>query len=139
MDKQVNDCEKIDAPYIHTLIGPENKQGGLLICGINHGYSNEDERKDNAGIDRSDKYKSFFSDKEVNNYSFRNRIAASFELWGYALHSDKQVAGKFEKSLVQTNWLNTVYLGMSKNLTAGRHALMTTVTSLKSALCFDQN
>lgn len=101
-------CKKTEPPYIHTLIGPENKQGGLLICGINHGYTIEDERKDNAGIDRSDEHKSFFSDMEVNDYPFRNRIATSFELWGHKLHSDKQFAGMFEKSLIQTNWLNTV-------------------------------
>jgi hypothetical protein len=95
-------------PYIHTLIGPENSQGGLLICGINHGHSLEDERKEAAGIDRSDKHKSFFSDAEVCDDIFRNRIATCFELWGHKLHSDKQLASVFEKSLIRINWLNTV-------------------------------
>lgn len=45
---------------VHTLIGHENREGGLLLCGLNHGYSKEDERQDAAGIDRSDPNKSFF-------------------------------------------------------------------------------
>lgn len=92
---------------VHTLIGHENREGGLLLCGLNHGYSKEDERQDAAGIDRSDSSKSFFSDGEVNDYPFRNRIISWFSLWGYELARNKEKAGGFERSIVQTNWLQT--------------------------------
>lgn len=92
---------------VHTLIGHENREGGLLLCGLNHGYSKEDERQDAAGIDRSDSRKSFFSDGEVNDYPFRNRIVSWFSLWGYELARSKEKAGDFERSVVQTNWLQT--------------------------------
>ena len=92
---------------VHTLIGHENREGGLLLCGLNHGYSKEDERQDAAGIDRSDPNKSFFSDGKVNDYPFRNRIVSWFSLWGYELARSKEKAGDFERSIVQTNWLQT--------------------------------
>jgi hypothetical protein len=92
---------------VHTLIGDENRIGSLLLCGLNHGYSKEDARQDNTGVDRSDGHKSFFSDKEVNDYPFRNNIVKWFSLWGYKLIDDSTNAGTFEKSIVQTNWLQT--------------------------------
>lgn len=92
---------------VHTLIGHENSEGGLLLCGLNHGYSKEDERQDAAGIDRSDSSKSFFSDGEVNNYPFRNRIVSWFSLWGFDLAGRSEIAGAFERSLIQTNWLQS--------------------------------
>jgi len=92
---------------VHTLIGRENREGGLLLCGLNHGYSKEDERQDVAGIDRSDPRKSFFSDGEVNDYPFRNRIVSWFSLWGFELARRNETAGAFEKSMIQTNWLQT--------------------------------
>jgi hypothetical protein len=92
---------------VHTLIGRENRDAGLLLCGLNHGYSKEDERQDAAGIDRSDPRKSFFSDCEVNDYPFRNRIVSWFSLWGFELARSHETAGAFERSMVQTNWLQT--------------------------------
>jgi len=92
---------------VHTLICDENREGGLLLCGINHGYSKNDARQDAAGIDRSDSHKSFFSDSEVNDYPFRNRIVSWFELWGYELARSKPLAGPFERSITQTNWFQT--------------------------------
>lgn len=96
----------MDLP-VHTLIGPENKSGGLLLCGINHGYSKEDERLDVAGVDRSDPYKSFFSDRAVNDYKYRNTLVKWFSLWGYELERSTMKAGQFERSIVQTNWLQS--------------------------------
>ncbi len=92
---------------VHTLIGDENKNGSLLLCGLNHGNSKEDERQDSVGINRSDEHKSFFSDKTVNDYHFRNNIVKWFALWGYDLEDNTANAGMFEKSIVQTNWLQT--------------------------------
>ncbi len=98
---------------VHTLIGCENREGGLLLCGLNHGYSKEDERQDAAGIDRSDPRKSFFSDGEVNDYPFRNRIVSWFSLWGFELARRNEIAGAFERSIVQTNWLQSCSNNMS--------------------------
>lgn len=92
---------------VQTLVGRENRECALLLCGLNHGYNKEDERKDAAGIDRADSHKSFFSDGKVNDYPFRNRIVSWFSLWGYELARSNEGAGAFEKSIVQTNWLQT--------------------------------
>lgn len=85
---------------VHTLISHENSSGALLLCGLNHGYSKEDERKDIAGIDRSNPKKSFFSDETVHDYPFINRIVSWFSLWGYELAKTNNRAGIFEKSIV---------------------------------------
>ncbi|MDQ3565247.1 MAG: hypothetical protein M3436_14295 [Pseudomonadota bacterium] len=98
---------------VHMLIGEENREGGLLLCGLNHGYSKDDERRDAAEIDRSAPHTSFFSDSEVNDYAFRNRIVSWFALWGYELARSKETAGQFEKSIIQTNWLQTCSNNMS--------------------------
>lgn len=92
---------------VHTKIFPENKSGGMMLCGINHGWSKEDERQDAAGVDRNDPYKSFFSDKAVNDYPFRNNIVKWFGLWGFHLQVEESRAGALERSIVQTNWLQT--------------------------------
>lgn len=98
---------------VHTLISRENREGGLLLCGINHGYSKEDERQDAAGIDRSDNKKSFFSDGEVNDYPYRNRIVSWFSLWGYELALSEEMASDFDRSIVQANWLQTCSRNMA--------------------------
>ena len=85
---------------VHSLIGPENRDGGLLLCGLNHGYSKNDELRDVAGINRADPHKSFFSDGEVNDYPFRNRIVSWFSLWGYELARSRGEAGSFGRSIV---------------------------------------
>ena len=92
---------------VHSLICPENRNGGLLLCGLNHGYSKNDELLDAAGINRADPHKSFFSDSEVNDYPFRNRIVSWFSLWGYELARSSEKAGSLARSIVQTNWLQT--------------------------------
>jgi hypothetical protein len=98
----------VDTLPVHTLISTENRLGGLMLCGINHGYSKQDEILDASGVDRADPHKSFFSDKAVNDYRMRNRIVEWFRLWGYNLAATKDAAGIFDKSLVQTNWLQSV-------------------------------
>ena len=75
------------------------------MCGLNPGHSAVDERRDKAGEDRSEPYKSFFSDKSVNDYPIRNTMVKWFELWGYKLESSPTTAGAFERSIIQTNWL----------------------------------
>lgn len=92
---------------VHTLITRENASGGLLLCGINHGYTAKDEELDAAGIDRLDKYKSFFSDSAVNDYRLRNRLVTWLSLWGLQLRREAATAGPLERSIVQTNWLQS--------------------------------
>lgn len=92
---------------VHTLICRENQSGCLLLCGINHALSTGDALLDAQGIDRSNLYKSFFSDSAVNDNPYRNRIVHWFLLWGYQLARNPNDVGEFEKSIVQTNWLQT--------------------------------
>lgn len=92
---------------VHTLITRENAHGALMLCGINHGYSDNDEKLDAAGIDRLDKYKSFFSDGAVNDYRLRNRLVTWISRWGLPLQRDAAAAGPLERSIVQTNWLQS--------------------------------
>lgn len=126
---------------VHTLIGSENREGGLLLCGLNHGYSKEDERQDAAGIDRSDSRKSFFSDGEVNDYPFRNRIVSWFSLWGFELARRNEIAGAFERSIVQTNWLQTCSNNMNgintqKACIEDNESFIQTCETLKPELIF---
>lgn len=92
---------------IHTLISQENAHGALMLCGINHGYTSWEEKLDAAGIDRLDKYKSFFSDGAVNDYRLRNRLVSWISQWGLPLQRDAAAAGPLERSIVQTNWLQS--------------------------------
>ncbi|MES2977996.1 MAG: hypothetical protein V4731_06195 [Pseudomonadota bacterium] len=93
--------------HVQTLIGRENRQGSLMLCGINHGESAEDQQKDQKGEDRREQFFSFFSDTRVNNFPYRNRIVKLLGLLGHPLKGDCATAGVFEKSIVQTNWLTT--------------------------------
>ena len=92
---------------IHTLLCNENKNGALMLCGINHGYSKKDKYLDETGVDMMSSCKSFFSDIKTNNYPFRERIVSWFSLWGYNLERECAKPFSFEKSLFQTNWLQT--------------------------------
>lgn len=92
---------------VRTLICNENSTGGLLLCGLNHGQTAKEAQLENDGIAASIERKSFFSDASVNDFKFRNTIARWFELWGYPLKQDEEVAGSFERSILQTNWLPT--------------------------------
>lgn len=138
---QINNIAKpIELP-VHTLIGRENRKGGLLLCGLNHGYSKNDERQDAAGIDRADKIKSFFSDGEVNNYPFRNRIVSWFSLWGFELVRRNEMAGAFERSIVQTNWLQSCTnsmrgINVQQECIKDNESFIHTCESLKPELLF---
>ncbi len=97
--------------FIHTEIFKENKKGGLLIVGFEHGNSKQDQTEavqvKATGKEVRDKSKSFFSDKSVNDYPIRNRMVKRFELWGYDLKKTEAEATAFERSIAQTNWLET--------------------------------
>lgn len=126
---------------IHTAITPENQKGSLLLCGLNHGYSKEDERLDEQGIERADTHKSFFSDKTVNDYPFRNIIVGWFDQWGYPLEGDAGNAGPFERSIVQTNWMQSCSNNLNgtnirKACIDDSDSFLTTCEALKPRLIF---
>lgn len=78
-----------------------------MICGINFGYSKEDERQDFAGEAHEPEPLSFFSNKAVNNTRFRNRLLTWLDSWGICLATSFGNEGAFERSFFQTNWLAT--------------------------------
>lgn len=86
---------------------PENQKYGLMICGINFGYSDEDKIFDERGALQQTEEKSYFSDVAVNRYQFRNRILRVFSLWGVPLETDGDRVSAFERAIFQTNWLDT--------------------------------
>jgi len=72
-----------------------------MLCGINHGYSKEDERLDNLKSTRVTR-SSRFSRKAgsmVNDYPFRNNIAKWFGLWGFPLERDEAGAVAYGKCI----------------------------------------
>jgi hypothetical protein len=86
---------------------PENLAGGIMICGINFGYSAEDEACEKAGVSGEREPCSFFSDKAVNNSRFRNRVLTWLSGWGFSFATVSVEEGAFERSFFQTNWLDT--------------------------------
>lgn len=86
---------------------PENLVGGIMICGINFGYSAKDERMEIQGISAAPEEKSFFSDKAVNDTRFRNRILAWLSTWGFELETQRGKERSFERAFFQTNWLDS--------------------------------
>lgn len=85
---------------------PENQRGGIMVCGINFGFSKEDEKLDISGETRSEA-RSFFSDSSVNDTRFRKRLLAWLSLWGIQLATKAGSEGAFERSFFHTNWLDT--------------------------------
>lgn len=85
----------------------ENRVGGVMVCGINVGYSKEDERRENTGSEHEAEPLSFFSDTAVNYTRFRNRLLAWLSLWDISLETRAGSEGAFERSFFQTNWLAT--------------------------------
>ena len=53
---------------------PENLSGGVMICGINFGYSSKDEALEKSGVLQEIDAPSFFSDLSVNNTRFRKTV-----------------------------------------------------------------
>lgn len=88
---------------------PENIQNGIMICGINYGYSIADEARDsNLGMSPSTvEPLSFFSDAQLNKSSYKTRILAWLEGWGIGLERDVAMAGRLERSYLQTNWIDS--------------------------------
>lgn len=86
---------------------PENLKHGLMICGINFGYSEEDKQLEESGIFNPAEEKSYFSDASVNDNRFRNRIVRAFSQWNVPLEVNAEKISAFERAIFQTNWLDT--------------------------------
>lgn len=60
--------------HVITKDYPENLSGGIMVCGINFGYSAEEEALDAQGKTKAPEPLSFFSDETINNTRFRTRV-----------------------------------------------------------------
>lgn len=86
----------------------ENLSHGIMVCGINYGYSEADKVKDEQGAANIQlEEKSFFSDKTVNDTRFRNRVLTWLNSWGLNLETSPNNETAFERAFFQTNWLDT--------------------------------
>jgi hypothetical protein len=84
---------------VATKTYAENQQHGLMICGINWGG----DPANSSSVDPP----SFFSNEAVNRYPYRGRLLSWFSLFGHPLITKEGHEGAFERSIVQTNWLDS--------------------------------
>lgn len=107
--------------------------GGILICGINWGGK----QSDLVEIDNTQK--SFFS-APMYIGKFHNRILKWFELWGHPLSANEIEIGKFEKSIIYTNWLSTKSPNFNGNIyndcVSNRELFLSMIEYLKPGLIF---
>ena len=86
---------------------PENTSGGIMVCGINFGYSKEDEAAESQSVAVATEPLSFFSDETVNKTKFRNRALKWLRSLGLNLSGTPETEGALEKSIFQTNWFDS--------------------------------
>lgn len=86
---------------------PENLHGGVMVCGINFGYSLRDEELEQSSTQHALDAASFFSDKSVNNTRFRNTALKWLANWGLPFSYEPGDERPFDRSFFQTNWLNS--------------------------------
>lgn len=91
-----------------------NDRNGLMICGYEWGWSKEDEQNEQEGnIEFIPNAVCAFADKtpkmgtRAKTIRYDNAIKTWFELWGHPLDCNS-LGGNFEKSIVQTNWADTL-------------------------------
>lgn len=97
----------MDAHPVVTADYPENLSRGIMICGYNFGFSAADAEREEQGIMAAEQPSSFFSDSQVNDTLFRNRLVRWLNSWGPPLANDGKNVGAYERSFFQTNWLGT--------------------------------
>lgn len=102
----------------------ENLFGGIMVCGINFGYSAEDERLEQQAGAVPVQSKSFFSDALVNQTRFRDRVLKWLMSWELPLKTERGQAGAFEKSFFQTNWLNTATRSITSEGAINKNVLL---------------
>lgn len=104
----------------HSWFEGFNDKHGLMLCGYEWGGSDD-------GMDCSDNepnraVQCTFAGKTkemVGNDRYDGNLKKWFEIWGHPLKTDL-LGGDFEKSMVQTNWMNTQSESMN-----GRYHLLT--------------
>lgn len=94
---------------------PENLSGGVMICGINFGYSSNDEVLEKSGILKETEAPSFFSDLSVNNTRFRNTVCKWLKNWGLPFSHEAEGETAFDRSFFQTNWINSQTRSVQSN------------------------
>jgi len=109
---------------------PENLKNGIMICGINYGYSDKDETKDAQGSIQEAEPLSFFSDATVNNSRYRARILSWLASWGIHLETQPGKEGVLERSFWQTNWLDTQSRSISSHEKVDLNALVNDADSI---------
>lgn len=85
----------------------ENLRDGVMVCGINFGFSLADEEMERSLNITKSEAPSFFSDKSVNNTRFRNTVLKWLKSWGLPFSHTAGAESVFDRSFFQTNWLNT--------------------------------
>lgn len=93
--------------HVITKDYPENLSGGIMVCGINFGYSAEEEALDAQGKTKAPEPLSFFSDETTNNSRFRTRVLNWLSGWGIQLETQPGKEGPRERAFWQTNWSDT--------------------------------
>lgn len=85
----------------------ENLTGGVMVCGINFGFTKDEEKNEASGIVQEAEVLSFFSDQTVNNTKFRNRVLKWLRSWKIDLNGQPNKEGHLEKIYFQTNWIDS--------------------------------
>ncbi len=99
--------KNIEVHPVITKDYPENKRGGIMVCGINFGLSKKEEALEKAGVISDVEVRSFFSDATLNDTRFRDRLLTWMSSWDIRLSTQPGAEGAFERSFFQTNWLET--------------------------------
>lgn len=86
---------------------PENLTDGVMVCGINFGYSSKDRAADAEGVEEKLDSPSFFADPTVNQTRFRNTLIKWLENWGVKFARTPAELTSNDKSYFQTNWINS--------------------------------
>ena len=87
---------------------PENLEGGFMVCGVNYGYSINDEKREGESVFIETEPPSFFSDSTVRKKDrFKNRVLKWMKGWGIELADMPGSEKAFERSFFQCNWLDS--------------------------------
>jgi len=89
----------------------ENTNGGIMLCGINHGDPKSKNKQSKSTISENE---TFISDARTRPYKFKNDLFNWFAIWGHPLATVPQKAGPYERAFFLSNWL-----GSKENRTNG--------------------
>jgi len=78
-----------------------------MVCGINYGYSVNDEAAEQGSPKAEPLPLSFFSDASIDRGRFSPRLLKWLSSWGFNFATSPGEETSFERSFLQTNWLDT--------------------------------